>query len=46
MFRNFQIWVKNFPKNILNFGKDFSVKKTKQKKFKKNKKSNFFRKKK
>ena len=43
--RNFQIWVKSFKKKIQNFGKDFSVKSLEKIKLKKNKKSNFFRKK-
>ena len=36
---------KKFLKKILNFGKDFSVKSREKTKLKKNKKSNFFRKK-
>jgi hypothetical protein len=37
---------KKFQKKIQNFGKDFSVKSREKTKLKKNKKSNFFRKKK
>ena len=44
--RNFQIWVKSFKKKIQNFGKDFIVKSQEKTKLKKNKKYNFFRKKK